>query len=325
MNPSRHVIFFHAPQSRSVGARILMEELQADHELRVLDLKAGEQRQLNGFLASQGITLPDGRVEVKVLSGNGRVTAYASVVDNLTNDPLLVSGVQVNQLSSDRYVMPGVADINNGLASWRTDMRVFNAGTVPEPLTLTFYPQNGSGAPVSRSVPISAGEVKMLDNVLQSFFSLSNTGGAVHVETPGNSSLVVSGRTYNQTTAGTYGQFIPAVTPFEAVGKDGRTLNILQVEDSVRYRTNVGLAEVSGKPVTIELTVVPPDSKVTPKVTMTLGANEFQQIPLLRNLGLTNTYNARITIRVIDGDGKVTAYGSVIDMNTQDPTYVAAQ
>ena len=45
MNPSRHVIFFHAPQSRSVGARMLMEELQADHELRVLDLKAGEQRQ----------------------------------------------------------------------------------------------------------------------------------------------------------------------------------------------------------------------------------------------------------------------------------------
>jgi hypothetical protein len=30
-------------------------------------------------------------------------------------------------------------------------------------------------------------------------------------------------------------------------------------------------------------------------------------------------------VRVIDGDGRVTAYGSVIDMITQDPTYVPAQ
>ena len=34
---------------------------------------------------------------------------------------------------------------------------------------------------------------------------------------------------------------------------------------------------------------------------------------------------ARIAIKVIDGEGRITAYGSVIDMQTQDPTYVPAQ
>ena len=40
----RHVTLFHSPQSRSAGALILLEELAADYELHVLDLRQGEQR-----------------------------------------------------------------------------------------------------------------------------------------------------------------------------------------------------------------------------------------------------------------------------------------
>jgi glutathione S-transferase len=56
MNPNiqntsdRKVIFFHAPQSRSGGTLALLEELRADYELRLLNLKQGEQRQA-AFLA----------------------------------------------------------------------------------------------------------------------------------------------------------------------------------------------------------------------------------------------------------------------------------
>lgn len=46
----RHVTLFHAPNSRSAGALVLVEELGADYELHVLDLKKGEQRQ-PGYLA----------------------------------------------------------------------------------------------------------------------------------------------------------------------------------------------------------------------------------------------------------------------------------
>ncbi|SDY13751.1 glutathione S-transferase [Collimonas sp. OK242] len=41
---SRRVTFFHSPNTRSTGARILLEELGADYELHALNLKAGEQR-----------------------------------------------------------------------------------------------------------------------------------------------------------------------------------------------------------------------------------------------------------------------------------------
>lgn len=42
---SKHVTLFHCTHSRSGGVLALLEELQADYELRVLDMRAGEQRQ----------------------------------------------------------------------------------------------------------------------------------------------------------------------------------------------------------------------------------------------------------------------------------------
>ena len=68
-----------------------------------------------------------------------------------------------------------------------------------------------------------------------------------------------------------------------------------------------------------------PDSRVTPSIQINLGANEYRQEAFIQELGLGNTYNARVTVRVVSGEGKVTAYGSVIDMTTEDPTYVPAQ
>jgi uncharacterized repeat protein (TIGR01451 family) len=314
----------------------LMLTVFAASGARLLDypvsLNGGEMRQLNGFLAENGLNnVTDARVEVKVLEGEGKVTAYASVVDNHTNDPLLVSGVPLGSVSADRYVLPGVADINNGFASWRTDARIFNSGSTQQAATLTFYPQGNVGSPTAKSVIINPGEVRTLDNILNSFFGITsddgtaNLGGALHVSTPGASSLIVTGRTYNKTSDGTFGQFIPAVTAADSIGSAQRALQILQVEESPRFRTNLGLAEVTGKPAHVEVTVNLPDSKVSPRIDFMMQPNEFRQFGIINELGLGNTYNARISVKVLDGDGKITAYGAVIDRQTQDPTYVPAQ
>jgi len=39
------ILFYHAPNTRSAGVRVLLEELEAPHELKILNMKAGEQRQ----------------------------------------------------------------------------------------------------------------------------------------------------------------------------------------------------------------------------------------------------------------------------------------
>jgi hypothetical protein len=290
-----------------------------------LDLRGGEQRQLNSFLSQNKITLPDGRIEVKVTGGEGKVTAYASVIDNKTGDPILVSGVPLGQNTFDHFVLPGVADLNTGTAAWRTEMDIFNPSSTAQFTTLTFYPQNNSGAPQMTSMTINAGEIKRFDNALQTLFGLSNTGGAIHVTTATPTPLVLTGRTFNLTPNGTFGQLIEGVTSANAVGKGESSLQILQAEDSVRARTNLGVSEVTGKPATVEVTVFLPDSKIAPSTQIPVPANGFIQVPVIQSLGLSNVYNARISLRVVDGDGKISAYGSIIDQLTQDATYVQAQ
>jgi hypothetical protein len=168
--------------------------------------------------------------------------------------------------------------------------------------------------------------VKALDDTLASTFGVTNDGGAVHITTAAATNLIATARTYNQTGNGTYGQFIPAVTPLDAIGVGSRPLQVLQLEESDRFRSNVGLAEVTGKPATVLLSVVLPDSKVSGNVQIDLAPNEFRQFnSLLKSFGTGTLYNARIAVKVISGEGRVTAYASVIDALTQDPTYVPAQ
>lgn len=289
-------------------------------------LLAHEHRQMNQYLAAKGITLPDGRIEVRVLSDTGRVSAYASVIDNVTSDPLLVEPADLTQTSSNRLVLPGVADIKTGQANWRSDLRIFNPDDTPVETTLTFFPSGSPESSVERVVTIGPGEVLAMDNLLEETFETTGTG-AVHVEAAGGDGLVVTARTYDQRESGTYGQFIPAVNPESSIGMGDRPLQVLQLEESERFRSNLGLVETSGQTVTVEISTLVPGRATSPILVQSLKANEFVQLNsvISNRLGIENAYNARVTIRVIGGTGKVAAYASIIDNLTQDPTYVPSQ
>jgi glutathione S-transferase len=73
MTPSPRVSFFHAPQSRSGGTRALLEELGADYDLHVIDLRSGEQRQ-EAYLAIN----PMGKVPA-IRHGDALITEQPAV------------------------------------------------------------------------------------------------------------------------------------------------------------------------------------------------------------------------------------------------------
>ncbi|MEO8312543.1 MAG: glutathione S-transferase N-terminal domain-containing protein [Caldimonas sp.] len=73
MTTHRHVTLFHSPQSRSAGALILLEELAADYELHVLNLRKGEQR-ASAYLAIN----PMGKVPA-ILHDGALVTEQGAV------------------------------------------------------------------------------------------------------------------------------------------------------------------------------------------------------------------------------------------------------
>lgn len=69
----RHITLFHSPQSRSVGAYILLEELGADYELHLINMKAAEQRE-PAYLAIN----PMGKVPA-IQHGDALVTEQAAI------------------------------------------------------------------------------------------------------------------------------------------------------------------------------------------------------------------------------------------------------
>jgi len=165
-----------------------------------------------------------------------------------------------------------------------------------------------------------------LDKVLPTLFGITGDGGALHLTTTKASRIIATARTYNQTTNGTYGQFISAVTPAEAAAVGTRPLQLLQVEESPRMRSNIGFVNVTDKPVQLQVTITPPDAKFTASIDLTLGPNEYRQMnSLLASLGLGDTYNARVSVRVVGGEGRATVFGSMIDLATNDPLYIQGQ
>ena len=55
------------------------------------------------------------------------------------------------------------------------------------------------------------------------------------------------------------------------------------------------------------------------------GETVRQLNSLLAAMGLGGTHNARVTVKVTGGQGRVTAYAATIDALTQDPTFIPAQ
>ncbi|HEU5162474.1 MAG TPA: right-handed parallel beta-helix repeat-containing protein, partial [Thermoanaerobaculia bacterium] len=82
-----------------------------------VSLRAGEHQQFNQILATHGLTnVTNARAEIEVVSGNGKIAAYASVVDNVTGDPLQVRAVDLATISARKYVLPGIAHFDTGQA-----------------------------------------------------------------------------------------------------------------------------------------------------------------------------------------------------------------
>ncbi len=293
-------------------------------------LRAGEHKQFNQFISSEmGISsLADGRIEIVVDSDTGAVSGYASVLDNITTDPLAVMPVQPSLFQASRYVLPGMAELISPFSNFHSDVRLYNGGTSSVTVTPTFFPQGG-GAPVTAAAfALGVGQVKAVDSVLTSMFNVPSGGGSIVFTTNVPANLVTTGRTYtNADGGGTFGQFIPGVSPAEGVGSGDAPLQILQLEESQNFRSNLGLAELTGNPVHIRISATVPDSKIASSTELDLAGNEFRQLGsiLASMFPSQNVYNARISVGVTSGSGRITAYGSVIDNFSKDPTYVPAQ
>ncbi len=257
---------------------------------------------------------------IGVATTGGAVWAYASVIDNATGDPTTVPVQLATRpgpyLVSSQAHLPGL-----GGTVWRSTLSVVNGGAAEAALTLQFWPY-GSGAPVVRSQTLAAGAAVEWPDVLVSLFGradAANVKGSVAITS--SQPVVIGSRTFNQAATGTFGQGYPAITADQALAY-GQLGVIPQLKKNAGTRTNVGVLNVGGADVTVEIRLFGPSGAQVgaAKTAIVGGSRYWQQDDIFASAGAGSQPIAYATVAVQTPGARVWAYGSVIDAVTGDPT-----
>ena len=201
------------------------------------------------------------RLVLSTATSGGAFSAYASVIDNVTNDPrtLLPKAAPIPYDKPFRWYLPSSARAGGaGGAFYTTDVTVANVGTVTANYFLKFLGNNrdGSVGP-QRNFSLPAGRSATFADVLKSVFNLDSDFGAIQVG--GSEDLVVLGQTSTPGFGGTFGQSVPAMESQDLISF-GKPRSIVAVRDDASFRTNLilcGTAEFVS--VDVDVALVSPD------------------------------------------------------------------
>ena len=290
-----------------------------------VNLAAGQWAQATQpFLNRAGQTAMDsGYATVALLSGSGGVFAFASVIDNITNDPTTVA---MQESAAAAVVWVPVASHASGLNSsqWRSDLGLLNAGTVTASVQIQFY---GSGGVLRDPAPVSvaAGTQVILTDVVG---QLGGSGSGA-LELTSDQPLIITSRSYNQVGAnsscypnGTQGQDYPAVVAGNGLGA-GQSAYLAGLTENASYRSNIGVVNTGTESAAVLLELFDGAGNVLAGYTVDLAAGEWAQTtqPFKNDASEIALDSGYATITVQAGSG-VFAFASVIDNITNDPTTV---
>ena len=202
---------------------------------------------------------------------------------------------------------------------WQSELTFHNTSSSAVPLGLTFH--DAAGAQTSDSLSLAPRATMTLSDVVKSRFGRDTATGAIEVTVPDAFAdrVAVTSRTFNSSANGQFGQDIPAIDVSDAAAA-GDVVVIEGPASAATARFNFGVYAVTDATVRWEL--VRADGTTAASVEKSYSAGtQFQY-----NQGITTLLNAteqdNDTLHAVVTSGKVIAYGSAIDNQSGDPTFV---
>jgi len=285
-----------------------------------VSLGPGQWVQENRVFARRfGITdLSTGYARVDLDSGSG-VIGYASVVDNMTNDPTtipLVSAGQGETIDTWIAVASHAEGVNNSL--WRTNLGLLNTGTSTAEATV-------SAAGSSMTVSVCPGCQSIIDDVLGRI----GLSGSAPVRITASTPLIVTSRTFTELPAndpcwpgGTLGQYLPG-SALDVVLNRGDTAWLPQLVENTAFRTNIAFTNTGGNPAVVEIGLFDGDATFVGSYQVALDPGRWVQDnrPFANRFGRDAVDAGYARIEILSGSG-ILGYASVIDEVTNDPTTI---
>ena len=266
------------------------------------------------------VPVADSLHRFEVVGVDGKVVAYASIVDNATNDGSYMTGLEAGGQIGPAW-LPGAAftrGIND--SQWRSDVIGFNLAGRAETASVTWYPsQSDNGGDLeARDLAMAADEGAFLGNILGDGFGLVPPAvGSVCATLPGGLFWM---RTYTEETdpdlgSVTYGQAIPAHSAAEAIpaGGEGRVFGF-SADDGTR--SNLVLQNMcrnaSGalSPVNVRIVVLDRTGAALAERSYPLRAGEYvQHNQFIPAVGVGQLVGGALRILPEAGDGSCASGG----------------
>lgn len=253
---------------------------------------------------------------------SGRLSDW---LDPLATGALTLEGRNPGGASgSQTWLIPAAASTPGvGTSNWKTQIVVTNPTTMAHDARLFFVEKGASwpGSALSGPHTIAAGGSLAIDDPLA---GLNPTSGLLYVVVDGEG-MPVTTRTYNLAVdGGTFGQGIPGIL-LDTADPAPKLILPMLLSDPGRFRTNLGVVQTSAGSIAFRVQLHAPDGTIL--ATKGYGtAAAFTQINNLLNdmgIGTTVVEGGWISVQLIGGSPAYwTAYASIVDGSTDDPTYI---
>ncbi|MCU0291911.1 MAG: hypothetical protein MUF10_07950 [Thermoanaerobaculaceae bacterium] len=213
---------------------------------------------------------------------------------------------------------PGVAP-----AVWYTTVWVHNPNATPANITVYLLERQANLTPLTYTDTIPSGDTKKYENAVQLMFA-RETFGALRVTS--NVKVVVGSRIYSQSgdLDDSVGQYFAGTPASFAIGA-GQTTELVGAYGTLpaassTFRYNYGFVETTGTG-TCQVKVTVKDAMGTPQGSKTYALRQWEQLQkgLKDEFPSLSTQNARLTVEVLSGTGKMIAFGSSVANGSQDP------
>ena len=284
-----------------------------------VDLEAFESRQINDVHHSAAVTATaEDLFEVRVLSGSGRVVAWATAIDNGSNDGLLDTA---SRLRRDAYLPAAARSPGQFGSHFRTDLKLANPWPSPVNVRVSYSPSKGDG-PFQLILSLGAWETRLFEDALFSLFGLPDgSAGALRLFVLGNApGIVASSRTYTEESSRSCGFAVSVLENAAAVA--GERIALAFLSSSAGTRTNLGFLETLGVVTRVRVTLLDVAGVSLAARELHLDRNEaVQWNDVLAEMGAAPRENASALVEVLDG-GAVMAHAIRVDNLTNDASFL---
>ena len=204
-------------------------------------------------------------------------------------------------------------------SQWRTDMVAMNL--TPAAAALRFILHTGSGNFTTTGTVPASGQGVFTDIV--AMLGVEAKGA---LEICSDKPLLVTGRIFNQSTEGTFGQFVDGHIGNLGLSA-GQMVELIGLrQETGKYRTNIGVANGGTQPAQAEITLFDNAGTALHTYNLTIPAGQVVQDlqPFQARANMPDLGWGFATVKVLSGANVMTS-ASVVDAVTNDPTYIPAK